>query len=251
MEDKKLNIKLNNGIKDIREIKMNTDEKKRILENILNSDLVFRGEPIKSPFWSYLFVSKFGKNSFTFYGSAFCLLIFLSGGLVFASSTSLPGDILYPLRVSVIEPFGGVLTFSTLAKIKYESNLATERLVDAEILSDRDNLTSVKEKELNNLLENHTKSFNKAINKFQEKKSTKKETDKNEDKDKTIINFQARMDARARVFNSISENKKVEAISAKVPKAEQEERKPEKHKKRKEVTESIEKLLDSETSSRK
>ena len=86
-----------------------------------------------------------------------CVLIlgYLSG-VVFASQESLPNSIFYPLKVNIVEPIRGALTFSHKNKAKYEINLATERLVEAETLAGQGKLDKINEKKLNNLLNKHT-----------------------------------------------------------------------------------------------
>ena len=185
--------KLKTGIKKIREIKMTAMEKERIFESVINSPVSYE-QPIKSPWTVFSFISVMHKNRMAYYGSVFSLAMVLGGGAVFASGNSLPGNVFYPLKVSVVEPIYSALTFSPQAKAEYESHLATRRLVEAETLKSQGKLDKAKEEKLNFLLEDHTKAFNKAIGNID-----------NNDDDDTITNFQAGLNAHARVLEFMNE----------------------------------------------
>jgi hypothetical protein len=72
MENKKSQI----GIKQIQNIKMNTEEKEHLLQNVLNAS-ASDTKPIKSP---YSFVSMFQGNNFAYFGVILLLLIVLGSG---------------------------------------------------------------------------------------------------------------------------------------------------------------------------
>lgn len=187
MEEDKLKI----GVKEIKEIKMTDLEKDHMLKNILNSPVISRERSIKSPWAVFSVVAVMHKNRLVYYGSVFSLAVVLGGGAVFASGNSLPGNVLYPLKVSVVEPIHSALTFSPKAKAEYESKLATKRLVEAEILESRGKLDKAKEEKLSLLLEDHAEAFNKAI--------------ENDDDDDAITNFQAGLNAHAKVLELLNE----------------------------------------------
>src|SRR3989344_3406146 len=185
--------KLKEGIKEIREIKMTAMEKERIFESVINSPIL-QEQPIKSPWTVFSFISVIHKNRLVYYGSVLSLVVVLGGGAVFASGNSLPGNVFYPLKVSVVEPIHSALTFSPQAKAEYESHLATKRLVEAETLKSRGKLDKAKEEKLSLLLEDHAKAFNKAIG----------DINNDNDDDDTVTNFQAGLNAHARVLDLIS-----------------------------------------------
>lgn len=62
------------------------------------------------------------------------VLLGLGGGTSYAAEGSLPGDVLYPVKVSINEPVRAGLAFSTEAKAKVETDLAVRRLEEAESL---------------------------------------------------------------------------------------------------------------------
>jgi len=187
MKDEKLKI----GIKEIKEIKMTELEKGHILKNILNSPVSYE-QPIKSPWTIFSLFSVIHKNRLVYYGFVFSLAVVLGGGAVFASGNSLPGNVFYPLKVSIVEPIHSAFTFSPKKKAQYESNLATKRMIEAETLKSQGKLDKAKEERLSLLLEDHTKAFNKAI-------------EGNDDDDDAITNFQAGLNAHARVLELMNE----------------------------------------------
>lgn len=203
MEQDKLNNRIKEAIEEIKEIKMTSLEKRSMIDSILGSSAE-NAKPVSSPYMIYSFFSVITKKRLVYSASVFCLIIMLSGGAVFASGDSLPGNILYPLKVKVVEPARGALIFSPLAKVEYENNLATKRLMEAEVLANEDRLDSSKEEELNSLLENHTIAFNEAVDKFY--KSRKPEEILNENEE-AINTFQISMNAHARVLDIIVSDK--------------------------------------------
>ncbi|KKR43107.1 MAG: Ran-binding protein [Parcubacteria group bacterium GW2011_GWF1_40_6] len=187
MKDEKLKI----GIKEIKEIKMTALEKERILKSVIHSPVSYE-QPIKSPWTIFSLFSVIHKNRLVYYGFVFSLAVVLGGGAVFASGNSLPGNVFYPLKVSIVEPIHSAFTFSPKKKAQYESNLATKRMIEAETLKSQGKLDKAKEERLSLLLEDHTKAFNKAI-------------EGNDDDDDAITNFQAGLNAHARVLELMNE----------------------------------------------
>ena len=97
------------GIKEIQNIKMTASEKENILKSVLNFSIPDK-KPIHSP---YSFVSIFQRNHFTFYATLSMLLIILGGsGTIIGSQKSLPGNALYPIKTSLVEPLNSALKLS-------------------------------------------------------------------------------------------------------------------------------------------
>ena len=142
-KNKMKDTKLNAGIRDIRKIVMTPEEKKRMFESVLNTPIVPLGkQSIRSPWAKQYFTLMVDKNRQTlFYGVVlFFIAMLFGGGIVLASQESLPGSILYPLKVNVIEPIRSALKVYPEAKIKEKSSLlTTESMVQAEIPVDQNN----------------------------------------------------------------------------------------------------------------
>jgi len=63
------------------------------------------------------------------------IIILLGGGASFAAENVLPGDALYPVKVSVNEEVKSAFSFSSEAKAMYEIRRAEKRLLEAEKLA--------------------------------------------------------------------------------------------------------------------
>ncbi len=193
------NKKLQNGIKEINKIVMTPDEKKRVFENILKTGTSVK--PIQSPWFGYSFVLMMKQTKLVYFILVPLIFILTGGGVVFASQDSLPDSILYPIKVSVIEPIEGALSFSPKAKAKHESKLASTRLIEAETLASHGKLDIKQEKKINKLLVSHTIALNKALD------NADKSND-NKDTEEIATNFRAEMNAHARVLDIITEGDK-------------------------------------------
>jgi hypothetical protein len=196
MNEFELNKKLNTGIEEIKKISMTAEEKKRIWENVLNTPV---SEPTPSPYPFYTFISNIQITKLVHYVVLPCLVLFLGTGAVFASGDSLPGNILYPLKVRVVEPVRSVLILSPQVRAEYHSQLATKRLNEAEVLMEQGNLDIETETKLNALISTHATDMTDALSKVSD-------TDGGEDVSEDIVtDFQANMNAHAKVLDLIQE----------------------------------------------
>ncbi|HVX91118.1 MAG TPA: DUF5667 domain-containing protein [Candidatus Paceibacterota bacterium] len=98
--------------------------------------------PVPSPF--------FTRYSFTLraVGAFVLVLIIGSGGTAFAAEGSLPGDLLYPVKVGIVEPVQGAFQISDTAKANWNAHIATTRLVEAQALAAKGTLTPAVSAEL-------------------------------------------------------------------------------------------------------
>lgn len=189
MEDK--NFK--KGIEQLKKISMTGDEKSKILDAVLSTPIAEKPVP------SY-FQFHFYKRRFVYYGAVVCLIIvFGSREMVFASENSLPGDILYPFKINVVEPISGALKIKAEKKAEYEGKLATKRLVEAETLAKENKLDEKKQKKINLLLEEHTKKLEKELKKLDDENAHEKADD-------IVVNFRADMNAHAQVLDIIDKD---------------------------------------------
>lgn len=198
--------KLQKGIDEIKEIKMTALEKKQMFERIMNSKISSFPKPIQSPWFTYTFMARIQKSRLVYYVFIPLIIILSGGGVAFASESSLPNSILYPVKTGVVEPIRGILKFSPRNKAQYESSLATKRMIEAETLAGEGKLDKQTEEHLNNLLEKHTESLNKALDKADRIVQTVESTEQN---DEIVTNFHANMNAHARVLDILEgdENK--------------------------------------------
>ena len=191
MKDK--NIKI--GISEIKGIVMTDAEKKRIYEGVLST--VNKPSPVKSP-WSFSTISFiFTRTRFAYYVIIPLVFVLSGSGAVFASEKSLPNNLLYPLKVKVVEPIKGALKLNPKSKAKYESSLASKRLLEAEVLATENKLDLKKEEKLNRLLVKHTEALNDAL----EEVNT---SEIDEDSESISNNFQIEMNDHARVIDMLT-----------------------------------------------
>ncbi|MFA6495133.1 MAG: DUF5667 domain-containing protein [Candidatus Paceibacterota bacterium] len=68
-------------------------------------------------------------------------LLASGGGVSYAAQGSLPGDVLYPVKVDINEPIAGAFQFGTQAQAQWNAELAQSRLQEAEQLAAQNKLT--------------------------------------------------------------------------------------------------------------
>lgn len=73
---------------------------------------------------------------------AIILALVLSGSASYAAESSMPGDLFYPMKVSVNENVGSALAFSLESKAAFESKIAERRLAEAAKLASDNKLTA-------------------------------------------------------------------------------------------------------------
>ncbi|MFA5877022.1 MAG: DUF5667 domain-containing protein [Candidatus Paceibacterota bacterium] len=89
---------------------------------------------------------------------AIVLGLLLSGTASYAAEGSMPGDLLYPVKVSVNEKVGGALALSPESKAKLQAKLAERRLLEATNLAAEDKLTADVSAELSSDFSTHADS---------------------------------------------------------------------------------------------
>src|SRR3990167_3002014 len=103
------------GIEELKNIRLTGEEKTRILERVFST-------PIESPYMKRTPVFAFVYS---------LILIISISGITYASDFSLPGDTLYPIKVSVVEPFLDVVNSSAEDKIVWETEKVERRIAEA------------------------------------------------------------------------------------------------------------------------
>lgn len=133
------------GIKDINNIKLSFDEKGDILSHL---DLYMKENPLKAapprvlPFNNIFTQFKSYKYS---YSIAFVAVLLFSGiGVIEASERSLPGDILYPVKIKIVEPVKTIAKITTKAKVEYEEEKVIKRLDEVKELAKKGELKKEK-----------------------------------------------------------------------------------------------------------
>lgn len=87
-------------------------------------------QAIRSPYLSFIY-SRTGSSVLAFV----LILLIGGGGTAFAAEGTVPGNILYPVKVAVIEPVQGALITSAAGQASWHADLASRRLEEATTLA--------------------------------------------------------------------------------------------------------------------
>jgi len=145
--------RLTDGIKHIKEIQLTEHERSVMFSRISGYMESTAPKPIPTPFNWFVFAHK------TSVFAGLLLFIFSSTAVVVASQDSLPGDVLYPVKVNIKEPIVSAISFGKDAKLSMEVQKANERLAEAEKLSEVGRLSSNTRKEIEVRFEKHVEKM--------------------------------------------------------------------------------------------
>ncbi len=170
---------MRNNLKEIKKIakgiRLSSDEKSAMRGELLRymeMHPVTFSQTIPSPFFS---IQSFRKKHMLPVLIAFGLV--MGGSVSFASENTLPGDILYAVKVYINEGVRGAVAVSPNAKAEWEVRLVERRLKEIEKIESNPNV-SLKVKEVAHAnLERYTERVNKHILKLEE----------NEDSENAIV----------------------------------------------------------------
>lgn len=91
--------------------------------------------------------------------AGFLIVLLVGGSTTYAAAEALPGDLLYPIKVSVNEPIVGALAISSEAKAKWNATLAARRLGEAGTLALEGRLTPEARAIIEDNFEKQTEAF--------------------------------------------------------------------------------------------
>jgi hypothetical protein len=195
---KDLNIK--KEINQIRKISLTKGEKSKMLHNLsLYADLHM---PIESPFSILSFLKTPLSREISFALASVIITILIGGSVAYASEKSLPGDLLYPVKTKIVEPMKIALASTPGAKARVETELADNRLQEAEALDRAGKLTPELKKDLGD-------KFNSNVSKFNEiKKDIEKDnsTSSHEKAGKIQEEFDSKIDEHANILNKFKDD---------------------------------------------
>ena len=150
--------KFKKGIEEIKSIKLSIDEKSKLFNRLNHYS---SNTAIVSP-KMYWYNNVFQKN----YMQMAFALIFIFGGSALAinnSEKSLPGDLLYSVKVNVNEPLRGVSLLNTSSKVKWEAKKLDRRFEEIEILAVQGKLDKDKSEKVQNKIDEHTEEFGTLV----------------------------------------------------------------------------------------
>ncbi|MDB5244629.1 MAG: hypothetical protein JWN18_499 [Parcubacteria group bacterium] len=130
-------------IQDAKHIRLGEGVKSRMRNDLLLYAQQHPATSIPSPYERFIHVlSPFTTNSrLSFAALALLLVIAVGGGTTLASMGSLPGDSLYSLKVSVLEPARGLLALSSEAQADWHVSVTETRLKEIEDLASKEKLS--------------------------------------------------------------------------------------------------------------
>jgi hypothetical protein len=97
--------------------------------------------------------------------------VFLILGVPFVAEHSMPGDILYPVKVQFNEEVRSGLSFSPYAKVAWETERLERRIAEARLLASEGKLTEEKEQEVAEAVKTHTDAAQREIAELRESDS--------------------------------------------------------------------------------
>jgi hypothetical protein len=106
-----------------------------------------------------------------FASTLIAILIFVGAGVSFAAQSSLPGDVLYPVKVSVNEPVRSLFAVSAQAKADLDLQFAQARLEEADKLAVSGRLSDSVRQNLETKLESHVSSLGTHLIELQARRS--------------------------------------------------------------------------------
>ncbi|MCA9360960.1 hypothetical protein KC845_00225 [Candidatus Kaiserbacteria bacterium] len=105
----------------------------------------------------------FKLNARWFQSFAILGVLFIVVGLPTLAERSLPGDILYPMKVQVNEEVRSSLAFSPYAKVEWEATRLERRLAEARLLAQAGKLTEEVEQDVAEAVKKHSDSAQQTI----------------------------------------------------------------------------------------
>ena len=128
------------------------------------------------------------------------IALLIGGGTSFAAEGALPGDVLYPIKVSVNEEVRSFVAISAEAQAKWDARRAERRLEEAEKLAAEGRLNAETRADIESRFEGHTKAFEVQTKKIESKQNTKISLEINSD-------FEASLKTHAQVLTQIAAEK--------------------------------------------
>lgn len=206
---------LKKGIENVQKIALSSEEKQSMLfsiskyaeDNPISHHVSIKPVSKVSPFNNfisrYVIVSPysrfliFGKSRFVYVGLAIAVIL-VSSGTALAAGKSLPGDLLYPIKIQINEPVEGALKTSFESKVKWEGEKAVRRLEEAEKLVENDKLDEPRRADIEKEFEKSADAFAK----LNHKKISNESKDKDDDKETVAeLDFKIKVEQKLEKIN--------------------------------------------------
>ncbi len=153
--------KVENLIQKAKEASLRPEEKSSLRFALLEK---INSTPIPTPFWSFTFI-----KTYHYIPATLVVLFVLGGGTSFLAQNALPGDVLYPMKLSVNESIESSLAFGDKESAEVEAIQATRRLEEAEVLASEGLLTVKQNNEIKASFSKKVNSLNQKLGKLSDK----------------------------------------------------------------------------------
>lgn len=201
------NSEFNKAISQIKNVTMTSEEKHLVLSRI-SERIVSASKENVTVSWTTrvwnIFNSTYSRPALAF--ALVVVFVCTSGSVAFAAEGSLPGDFLYLLKVKVTEPIRDVLAVSDQSRAKWGLRKAERRVREFEALSSDAKVNNVHEGEIISLLDTHIDSLKELVLRLQK-------NNKSDVADDVRVNFEALMNAHARLIDSTDASTTKSALS--------------------------------------
>src|SRR3989344_4296600 len=161
-----MNNKLKQFISVADKISLTKEEKSSMRSDLVNfirlnhatNQVFYHHAPSTQSWFLALFNSRLAPVALSF-----LILMSLGGGVSFAADKSLPGNVLYPLKVHVLEEGRAMLALTPEEKAVWASERMSLRLTEAAILASRGELDDETAGEIENNFELQAENFSEQI----------------------------------------------------------------------------------------
>jgi len=192
------NKQIEKGIRGLQETQISPAEKQAILAHLMETIKDTRTAPQRS--WGVFIFDQFiWRQRFSQVVAVCLILLMLSGGTLYASETALPGDLLYPIKINIMEPAGDILAVSLSDKTKREVEKVSRRLSEAEKLASEGRLSSNNVQVIKKQLDAQTDKFNRLTTGLAKTVSLEEIAD-------IHSNFEAQITAHAHILQEVSDH---------------------------------------------
>jgi len=153
-------------IKRLKSVGLQNDEKTFLRKQLLHfmeehPVLIKSPYSIKSPYISKKLVTKLFRPAKVL-ATALIIVLVMGGSFAYAAESSLPGQILYPIKIN-IEEIKSLSLITSKQKVEWEIERTSRRLGEAAELSIQDKMNSIAREEIKTQIDKHTKKISQGI----------------------------------------------------------------------------------------
>lgn|SRR3989344_5172109 len=200
--------KINKIIEDAKKVSLSSKEKSFIKESLLSH---IKSGPILSPFvrkntslrhkWysTEALFSLFYLKPLYIIPVIFLLFLALGGGTSAVAQMALPGDVLYPIKIYLNENLESLVAITLEDDAQVDLKQATRRLMEAEKLKVRGDLTEKQTLEIKGNFEKEVNSLNKNLLKIEKRGDSKSHSEINKE-------FRKKINEHYKAFLDVSGN---------------------------------------------